>query len=133
MAAWFGAELAEGIATDTFYFATGAIDNMAGAAARTGRFAHPSEKKVNKKGQKRPVLMPSPDPDPERLDDGFPLAAHVRELILLADGDSEPVWTAAHMARAEARAALLAPGIKTTTIWPPSGMDWADVMAGAAA
>jgi hypothetical protein len=53
----------------------------------------------------------------------------VRELLFLGDGDSEPVWTAAHMARAEARARAIAPGIEATTAWPPRGHDWAEVIA----
>lgn len=129
--AWFGAELNEDqdLALSTFYAAAGDIGNLAGPSARTGRFAHPTEPKINAKGAARPVMMPSPEPDPERLAEGFPLGAHVRELLFLGDGDSEPVWTAAHMARAEARAQLIAPGIEVATAWPPRGHDWAEVIA----
>lgn len=128
--AWLSAELENGAAHRTFYFATGDIGNMAGPASTKGRFGHPEERKVDARGRERPVMMPSPEPDPDRLDEGFPLAAHVRELVFLADGDSEPVWTAAHMARAEARARLIAPEIEVETFWPPAGMDWAGVMTG---
>jgi hypothetical protein len=129
--AWFGAELTEDqdLALSTFYAAAGDIGNLAGPAARTGRFAHPTATKINAKGAARPVMMPSPEPDPERLAEGFPLGPHVRELLFLGDGDSEPVWTAAHMARAEARARAIAPGIEATTAWPPRGHDWAEVIA----
>lgn len=129
--AWFAAEMAEDkeMVRSTFYAAAGDISNLAGAAARTGRFAHPSETKINAKGAARPVMMPSPEPDLERLAEGFPLGAHVRELLFLGDGDSEPVWTAAHMARAEARARAIAPGIDATTAWPPRGHDWAEVIS----
>lgn len=129
-AAWFAAELGDDadLASATFYAAAGDISNMAGAASRTGRFAHPTQTKINTKGVARPVMMPSPQPDPERLAEGFPLAPHVRELLFLGDGDSEPVWTAAHMARAEARARAIAPGIEVTTAWPPRGFDWAEVI-----
>lgn len=130
VAAWFAAELDDDKATalSTFYAAAGDIGNLAGAAARTGRFAHPTDTKVNANGVSRPVMMPSPNPDPDRLGEGFPLAPHVRELLFLGDGDSEPVWTAAHMARAEARASLIAPGIDICTAWPPRGHDWADII-----
>jgi hypothetical protein len=130
VAAWFAAELDDDKATalSTFYAAAGDIGNLAGAAARTGRFAHPTDTKVNANGGARPVMMPSPDPDPERLDEGFPLGPPVRELLFLGDGDSEPVWTAAHMARAEARARLIAPGIEVGTVWPPRGHDWAEII-----
>ncbi|WP_339760749.1 P4 alpha zinc-binding domain-containing protein [uncultured Hoeflea sp.] len=131
VAAWLAAELAEDtdLARSTFYAAAGDIGNLAGAAARTGRFAHPYEVKTDAKGVARPVMMPSPDPAPDRLGEGFPLGPHVRELLFLGDGDSEPVWTAAHMARAEARAELVAPGVDVTTAWPPRGHDWAEVIA----
>jgi len=130
VAAWFGAELAdnEALACASFYAAAGDIGNLAGAAARTGRFGHPHDTKADARGRARPVMMPSPDADPDKLGEGFPLGAHVRELLFLGDGDSEPVWTAAHMARAEARARLIAPSIDTCTIWPPRGHDWADVI-----
>jgi hypothetical protein len=130
VAAWYGAELAdnEALALATFYAAAGDIGNLAGAAARTGRFAHPHQTKTDARGAVRPVMMPSPLPDPERLGDGFPLAGHVRALLFLGDGDSEPVWTAAQMARAEARARLIAPGIDVGTAWPPAGHDWAELI-----
>lgn len=129
--AWFGAELAEDeeLARSTFYAAAGDIGNLAGAAARTGRFGHPTETRINARGVARPAMMPSPAPDLERLEEGFPLGAHVRELLFLGDGDSEPVWTAAHMARAEARARAIAPGVEVATAWPPRGHDWAEVIA----
>ena len=130
VAAWFAAELDDDQATalSTFYAAAGDIGNLAGPAARTGRFAHPCETKLNANGVARPVLMPSPEPDPERLGEGFPLGAHVRELLFLGDGDSEPVWTAAHMARAKARAQLIASDIDVVIKMPPSGHDWADLI-----
>lgn len=129
--AWFGAELAEDrdLALSTFYAAAGDIGNLAGAAARTGRFGHPTETRLNARGVARPAMMPSPEPDLERPEEGFPLGAHVRELLFLGDGDSEPVWTAAHMARAEARARAIAPGVEVATAWPPRGRDWAEVIA----
>jgi hypothetical protein len=131
--AWFAAELDDNKASalSTFYAAAGDIGNLAGADARTGRFAHPTDTKVNANGVARPVMMPSPEPDPERLDEGFPLGPHVRELLFLGDGDSEQVWTAAHMARAEARAVLIAPGVEVGTVWPPRGADWADIIVNA--
>jgi hypothetical protein len=128
--AWLAAELDDdaAMARATFYAAAGDIGNLAGAAARTGRFAHPHEKRHDAKGVSRPVMMPSPVPDPERISEGFPLGPHVRELLFLGDGDSEPVWTAAQMARAEARARIISPGIEVTTAWPPRGLDWAEIV-----
>lgn len=133
VSAWYDVELAdnEALALATFYAAAGDIGNLAGAAARTGRFAHPTERKIDARGARRPVMMPSPVPDPARLGEGFPLGPHVRALLFLGDGDSEAVWTAAQMARAEARARLIAPGIETGTAWPPDGHDWAELIVNA--
>ena len=54
---------------------------------------------------------------------------HVTELVLIADGDSEPVATASAMARAKVRHG--AGGRSVEVIWPPAGMDFADAMAAA--
>ncbi|KGF71167.1 hypothetical protein LL06_00815 [Hoeflea sp. BAL378] len=128
--AWLGKELREDfqLALSTFYAAAGDIGNLAGAAARTGRWKHPLETTVNAAGAVRPVMLPSPDPDPERLDEGFPVLAHITELVLLGDGDSEPYWTATMMARAQARALLLAPKARVPVLWPPAGQDWAETI-----
>ncbi|MGJ8570444.1 MAG: DUF7146 domain-containing protein [Hoeflea sp.] len=134
--AWLGKELRhdEACAQSTFYAAAGDIGNLAGAAARTGRWKHPGETMIDTRGVTRPVMLPSPDPDPERLSEGFPVLPHITELLLLGDGDSEPYWTATMMARAASRAALLAPGVDVRVPWPPAGQDWAEtiveVMAG---
>lgn len=111
----------------TFYAAAGDIHNLAGPGLRSGSFAHPDLTKTDAKGRTRAVRMPSPEPDPHRLADGFPLLPHVEALLLIADGDSEAVWTATLMARALARARLMVPGIAADTLWPPAGHDFADM------
>ncbi|MBC7280020.1 hypothetical protein [Hoeflea sp.] len=128
--AWLGKEVREdeALARSTFYAAAGDIGNLAGASARTGRWKHPAETKTDAKGVARPVMLPSPDPDPEKLGEGFPVMPHVTELLLLGDGDSEPYWTATMMARAATRAALLAPGADVRVPWPPAGRDWAETI-----
>jgi hypothetical protein len=128
--AWLGKEFRqdEELARSTFYAAAGDIGNLAGAAARTGRWKHPSETKIDAKGVARPVMLPSPDPDPEKLDEGFPVGPHIAEILLLGDGDSEPYWTATMMARAQARARLLAPEARVPVLWPPAGKDWAETI-----
>jgi len=56
------------------------------------------------------------------------IGAHVRELVLLGDGDSEPVFTATAMARAKAR--MAAPERQIFTAWPKAGTDFAGMAAG---
>lgn len=118
---------AERFRPDTFYFAAGDLGNLAGPQAATGRVRHPSL--VGPSG--RPVMLPSPAPREQepaaRTADAMWLPDHVTDLVLLADGDSEPYWTAAQMARARAR--LAAPWRQVTVAWPPAGTDFSKLMA----
>lgn len=137
---WLGAEgcentLAfgrwEGFRDDTFYFAAGDLGNMAGPADPKSRFAHPTLTKPDRNGRERPVMIAGPDP--LIRDDGEPDAIvipdHVDELVLLGDGDSEPVMTAAAMARARQRHAR--PGRLIPVVWSRRGTDFAAMLAGA--
>lgn len=139
---WLGAEgnentLAfgrwEGFRDDTFYFAAGDLGNMAGPADPKSRFAHPTLTRPDRNGRERPVMIAGPDP--LFRDDGEPDAMvipdHVDELVLLGDGDSERVMTAAAMVRARKRHAR--PGRTIPVVWPRQGTDFAAMLAGAAA
>ncbi|MBS9720192.1 P4 alpha zinc-binding domain-containing protein [Tianweitania sp. BSSL-BM11] len=122
------AALAEGIRTDTFYFAAGDLGNLAGSADPASQFCHPTLTRTDKLGRVKPVMVAGPAPKPDQADDdAFLLPAHVTELMLLADGDSEPVMTASAMARAKAR--LRRPGLLTAIAWPKPGRDFAEMMA----
>ncbi|MER9875588.1 P4 alpha zinc-binding domain-containing protein [Mesorhizobium sp. M0195] len=113
----------EGFREDTFYFAAGDLGNLAGPADPSSRFAHPTLKKPDAKGVARPVTIAGPRPKPDQDgDDAMWVADHVRELVLLADGDSERVMTAAAMARARARHAR--PGRIIPIVWPRAGYDF---------
>lgn len=135
---WLGAEgientlafaRCEGIRDDTFYFAAGDLGNMAGPADPKSRFAHPTLKKPDKNGRERSVMIAGPVPS--RRGDGEPDAMevpdHVDDLVLLADGDSERVMTAAAMVRARARHAR--PGRLIPVVWPKAGSDFAAMLA----
>lgn len=135
---WLGAEgientLAfgrwEGFRADTFYFAAGDLGNMAGPADPKSRFAHPTLTKPDRNGRVRPVMIAGPVPLVR--DDGEPGAMvipdHVDELVLLGDGDSEPVMTAATMVRARARHAR--PGRLIPVVWSRRGTDFAAMLA----
>lgn len=135
---WLGAEgientlafaRCEGFRDDTFYFAAGDLGNMAGPADPKSRFAHPTLKKPDKNGRERAVMVAGPAP--AHRGDGEPDAMevpdHVDELVLLADGDSERVMTAAAMVRARARHAC--PGRLIPVVWPKAGADFAAMLA----
>lgn len=138
---WLGAEgientLAFGrferFRADTFYFAAGDLGNMAGPADPKSRFAHPSLKKPDKNGRERPLSVAGPVPLVRETSnpDAMVVPGHVDELVLLADGDSERVMTAAAMARARARHARV--GRRIPVVWPRPGTDWAGLLAGTA-
>lgn len=113
--------LAEDFPDNTFYCAAGDIGNLAGAAASKGRTRHPTLRKTDKRGRERAVMVPSPFPDPGRLDGGFPVADHVRECVLLAENDSDRLTVAARMACGAARIRMIVPACSVAIAWPPAG------------
>ena len=139
---WCGAEGIEstlalaamlGFDPGCFFFAAGDLGNLAGPADPASHFPHPDLKKPDAKGRLKAVRVAGPAPKPEDGQDGpsaFVLPDQVRELVIGADGDSEPVMTASAMARLQAR--LARPGLDIAIWWPPEGMDWADVARAAA-
>ncbi|WP_210270691.1 DUF7146 domain-containing protein [Mycoplana rhizolycopersici] len=120
---------AEGFRADTFYFAAGDLGNLAGPADPASAFAHPTLTTTDKRGRTRAARVQGPEPKQD-IQPGEVLAFpdHVAQLVLLADGDSEPVFTAAAMARAEKLHAR--DGREIETWWPPAGSDFSKLMAG---
>jgi len=100
------------------------------AAPGHPRRAHPTLRKKDKNGRERAVMVPGPVP--LFRDGGEPDAMvvpdHVDELVLIGDGDSEPVMTASAMVRAKARHAR--PGRLVPIIMPRRGTDFAAMLAG---
>ncbi|WP_137136573.1 primase-helicase zinc-binding domain-containing protein [Rhizobium sp. FKY42] len=123
---------AEGFRDDTFYFSAGDIGNLAGPADPDSAFTHESvvTRLANGGTRKRPIPGPVPKKD-QAPDDALQVAAHVRELVLAADGDSERIWTASAMARAKAR--LARDDLDIEIWWPPEGMDWSGALSAAIA
>lgn len=119
---------AEGFRADTFYFAAGDLGNLAGPADAKSGFAHPHDTFMDKAGRIRSVRVQGPVPRAGQMpDEAMQIPDHVSHLVLLADGDSEPVMTAAAMARAEAR--FDRPGREIETWWAPEGQDFSELMA----
>ncbi|WP_026358866.1 toprim domain-containing protein [Aureimonas ureilytica] len=120
--------LVEGPRADTIYASAGDLGNLAGPADAKGRFAHPTLKKADRNGVLRPVWVGSPTPKPEQApDEALQAPPGARDILLLADGDSEVHATASAMARARTR--LEASGALVTVAWPPRGSDFADILA----
>jgi hypothetical protein len=122
----------EGFRSDTFYFSAGDLGNLAGPADLDSSFTHESVvmRLANGRTRKRPIPGPVPKMN-QAPDDALQVPAHVRELVLAADGDSEPVWTASAMARAKAR--LSRDDLDIEIWWPPEGKDWSGAFSAAIA
>lgn len=118
--------LAEEERNDTIYAAAGDLGNLTGPADPKSRFAHPTLENIDKNGNKRPCFVAGPIPLKTNEGQSIWVPDHVTNLILIADSDSEPVMTASAMARAKSRFAK--DGRKITVLWPPLGMDVADMM-----
>jgi hypothetical protein len=107
---------------DIAFWAAGDLGNLAGRASRT--INHPTLKRPNGQPQRVPDRFPDPD------DAGLSIPESVDELILLGDGDSEPVLTQCAMERAARRYAR--PGRVIRIAFAPSGLDFNDVLRAAA-
>ncbi|XUM21040.1 DUF7146 domain-containing protein [Bradyrhizobium oligotrophicum S58] len=117
----YTAHVAAGRAVDdTAFWAAGDLGNLAGRAIET--LAHPTLKRPD--GRSERVAGPVPDPDQP----GLSIPDGVTELILLGDGDSEPVLTSHAMTRAARRYAK--PGRTIRIAMAPAGMDFNDLLQG---
>lgn len=118
--------LAEGFRTDSFYCAAGDLGNLAGPADPASAFPHPELTRTDRRGVTKPVMVQGPMPKPGSAGEAVPVPDYVDELLLVADGDSERVMTAAAMARARNRRAR--PGRLIPVVWPKGG-DFSELMA----
>lgn len=120
----------DGAHRGSFYGAAGDIGNMAGARDPGSDFWHPTLKKADAAGRMRRVRVAGPVPAEWRAEDGpaaLVVPDHVRELVLLGDGDSERVATASAMVRAETRHAR--DGRTVRVVWPGRFGDFAEAVA----
>lgn len=113
----------EGFRADTFYCAAGDMGNLCGKALRGSRARVDGAFKLDRRGRKRPVFAAGDEPDMESV--CLPVLDTVDELILLGDGDSEPVKTRAALIRGVSRHRR--EGRICRGLMAPTGKDWADV------
>ena len=104
------------------FWAAGDLGNMAGRALKT--VPHPTLKRPNG----RAISVPNDQPDPDDL--GLSIPDSVEELVLLGDGDSEPLLTRFAMLRAARRYAR--PGRVVRIAMAPLGQDFNDLLRAAA-
>ncbi|MDA9521650.1 hypothetical protein XI06_15195 [Bradyrhizobium sp. CCBAU 11434] len=103
---------------DTAFWAAGDLGNMAGRAIKS--VPHPTLTHPNGRTMSVPNDMPDPD------DPGLSIPDSVTELILLGDGDSEPVLTRFAMLRAARRYSR--PGRVIRIAMAPAEMDFNNVL-----
>ncbi|MBR1150107.1 CHC2 zinc finger domain-containing protein [Bradyrhizobium sp. JYMT SZCCT0428] len=118
LAVWTSFHNAGRVLDDTAFWAAGDLGNMAGRSAKT--VPHPTLKRPNG----RAISVPNDQPDPD--DPGLSIPDSVEELILLGDGDSEPVLTRFAMLRAARRYSR--PGRTIRIAFAPAGRDFNDVL-----
>ncbi len=109
---------------DTAVWAGVALGNIAGGGVQERRPArHPASPRcaLGAAGR-RDKFLPSPVPDMARP--GVLLPAGCREIVLLADADSDRPTTERLLARAARR--FEAEGRRVRIAWPPDGMDFND-------
>ena len=123
LAVWTAHQLAGRSIEDMAFWAAGDLGNLAGRAIET--IAHPELKRPDGRAQR----VPGPYPDPD--DAGLAIPESIEELILLGDGDSEPVLTRYAMQRAARRYAR--DGRVIRIAMAPAGRDFNDVLRGQAA
>lgn len=122
--------VAEGIRRDTCYFAAGDLGNLAGPADPASAFPHPNLTFTDRRGREMPVRVQGSQPKAgQGPDDALQIPESGQSIVLLADGDSEFVWTASTMARARNRLSISTGGHRRSVeiLWPPEGMDFADM------
>ncbi len=123
LAVWTAHQAAGRDISDTAFWAAGDLGNLAGRALRT--IPHPTLKRPNGRAMTVPDRYPDPD------DVGLSIPDSVEELILLGDGDSEPLLTECAMERAARRYAR--EGRRIRIAFAPAGRDFNDVLRGEAA
>ena len=101
------------------------LDNLAGPAM--GRVRHPTDVRINSRGVEMPALVANGEPRDDPAFRPIHVPETIRELYLLGDGDSEPVFTRLALERAAKRFAALYPWLAIRIAWATPGMDFNDM------
>jgi hypothetical protein len=102
-----------------------ALGNLAGRAR--GRVAHPTERQTDKLGRVKRVLIGDGIPHPDDRTALIPLGDGIETIILLGDGDSEPVRTRLALERAAMRFSAAYPWVSVGLAMAPDDMDFNDL------
>ena len=126
---------------NTLFWSAVSLGNLGGKAART--VPHPTKTKTDKRGAKRKVRVPGPEPaiqearsaegatGNKKNPDGRPSLMPpetVTDVVLLADSDSDRFTVECALTRTASRWA--ADGRTIRVAWPPEGADFNDVLRG---
>ena len=115
--------MARGLVRDTAFWSAVDLGNIGGKAAES--IAHPTD--TTPAGRPRRV----PGPVPDLTSPGIAFPDCVNEVVLLGDGDSDPVLTEAALVRGAARMATPARVVRVAMA--PLGRDFNDLLMGDAA
>ncbi|PNG27020.1 hypothetical protein [Methylocella silvestris] len=101
------------------------LGNLAGKAL--GRVKHPTLKRPDKNGVERAVFVPDNEPAGDGDFAIIPVPAAVHELVLLGDGDSEPLFTRLALERAGKRFSRAYPWLTIGLHMAAPGFDFNDM------
>jgi hypothetical protein len=96
------------------------MGNIGGVAK--ARVVHPTA--VDRGGRARRV----PGPDPDLDEPGVILPPAAEEVVILGDGDSDPIETQCAMYRGAQRFRVANDGVLVRVAWAPEGMDFNDML-----
>lgn len=99
------------------------LGNLGGPALRSVK--HPTLTKIDARGARRAVHVPGPTPDVSTPDRAIAIPEGVREVLILADGDSDRFTVECATARAAARWARS--DLVVSVAWPDDGGDFNDM------
>lgn len=123
LAVWITmAEAGEDLRLTEFWSAID-LGNLGGKAAES--VFHPTLKRPDARGRMLRTRLPGPVPDMSRPERSIAIPETVREVLVLADGDSDRVQVEYTLARATARWAR--PDLTVRGAWPEPGGDFSDM------
>lgn len=104
------------------------LRNFAGRAEN--RLRHPSETLTDSRGRTRARMVEGDVPEHTDRIRPVPLPLSLREIVWLADGDSERFWTECAVRRGALRYGRHFPDVAIRAAWPGDGVDFNDLVMG---